>query len=130
MSRPGPEWRQPARVAWIDTDASGRIHYSAVFRWVEAAEAGLRRGLGILDDWERYPRRALQVEYRQALRFEDEVEVVLVPRALGRTSITWDWQIARGGEVCVQGSHTVVHVDAAGRPAPLPDRVRTALAPG
>jgi acyl-CoA thioester hydrolase len=125
----GREWRQPARVAWIDTDASGRIHYSAVFRWVEAAEAGLRRQLGILDDWEWYPRRALEVGYRSALVFEDEIEVVLAARALGRTSITWGWQITRAGEVCVEGSHTVVHVDRAGRPVPLPDRVRAALGP-
>lgn len=122
-------WRQQARVGWIDTDASDRIHYSAVFRWVEAAEAGLRRELGILDDWEWYPRRHVEVEYRRALRFEDEIEITIAPRALGRTSITWEREIACGGEISVAGSHTVVHVDPDGRPAPLPGRVRSALAP-
>jgi acyl-CoA thioester hydrolase len=34
----------------------------------------------------------------------------------------------RGGEVCVEGRHTVVHVGADGRPAPLPDEVRERLA--
>jgi hypothetical protein len=29
---------EPLRVAWVDTDAGGRIHWSAVFRWAELAE--------------------------------------------------------------------------------------------
>jgi YbgC/YbaW family acyl-CoA thioester hydrolase len=123
------EQREPGRVAWIDTDASGRIHYAAIFRWVEAAEAALRRRLGILDDWERYPRRRVEVDYVAALRFEDEIETVLAATAVGRTSIMFGWRVTRDGEPCVTGSHTVVHVDDSGRPAPLPDRVRALLAP-
>jgi acyl-CoA thioester hydrolase len=61
------------------------------------------------------------------LRFEDEVEVVIRPERLGTTSITWAWQISRDGEACVDGRHTVVHVGADGRPAPLPDEVRDRL---
>jgi acyl-CoA thioester hydrolase len=123
------EQRESARVAWIDTDASGRIHYSAVFRWIEAAEASLRRRLGILDDWESYPRRHVEVDYLAALRFEDEIEIRLGPDAVGRTSITWTWQVIRGEETCISGSHTVVHVDGSGGSAPLPERVRALLEP-
>jgi acyl-CoA thioester hydrolase len=122
------EHQERTRVAWIDTDAGGRIHFTAVFRWVEAAEAGLRRRLDILGDWDAYPRRHLEVDFLSVLRFEDEIEVTLAPAAVGRTSITWAWQIARDGETCVTGSHTVVHVDAAGQAAPLPEPVRAALA--
>jgi acyl-CoA thioester hydrolase len=32
-----------ARVAWVDTDAGGRIHFTAAFRWAEAAETELMR---------------------------------------------------------------------------------------
>ncbi len=49
------------------------------------------------------------------------------PERVGRTSITWAWEILRGGEICVDGRHTVVHVDPEGRPAPLPGRVRERL---
>jgi acyl-CoA thioester hydrolase len=123
------EHREPGRVAWIDTDASGRIHYAAVFRWVEAAEAALRRRLGLMDDWERYPRRHVVADYVVALHFEDEFEVVISPVDVGRTSITFGWEVTRDGEPCVTGSHTVVHVDDDGRAAPLPDRVRELLSP-
>lgn len=61
------------------------------------------------------------------LRFEDEIAVRIRAEKLGRTSITWAWEIVRDGEVCVTGSHVVVSVDAEGRPAELAAAVRTAL---
>ena len=122
------EHRERLRVAWVDTDAGGRIHFTAVFRWAEAAETTLRRRLGILGDWDSYPRRRVEADYHAVLRFDDELELVLAPERVGETSITWAWTIERGGERCVTGRHTVVHVDAEGRPAALPDAVRAALA--
>ncbi len=116
------------RVAWADTDAGGRIHFTAVFRYAEEAETALRRGLGLLDDWAEYPRRHVEAEYLAVLRFEDEVEVCFAPTNVGRTSITWGWEIMREGELCVRGRHTVVHVDSDGRAASLPAPLREALA--
>ena len=116
------------RVAWIDTDAGGRIHFTSVFRWVEAAETALGRELGLLDDWASFPRRAVEAEYLRVLRFEDEVEIHLWPERVGTTSITYAWDIRRGADVCVRGRHTVVHVDDDGRPAPLPADVQRSLA--
>ena len=115
------------RVAWVDTDAGGRIHFTAVFRWAEAAETALLRSHGLLDDWGNYPRRAVEAEYLAVLRFEDEFELELVAQQVGTTSITYAWEIVRGDEVCIRGRHTVVHVDAAGRPVPLSPEVRRAL---
>jgi acyl-CoA thioester hydrolase len=115
------------RVAWVDTDAGGRIHFTAAFRWAEAAETALRRRLGLLEDWADYPRRRVEAEYRAVLRFEDELVVRIRPERVGRTSITWAWEIRRGDELCVDGRHTVVHVDPEWRPAPLPDLVRERL---
>jgi acyl-CoA thioester hydrolase len=115
------------RVAWVDTDAGGRIHFTAVFRWVEAAETALMRRLGLLDEWGNYPRRRVEADYRKVLVFEDEIEVRLRVERVGRTSITYGWQIARNGETYVHGRHTVVHVDEQGGAADLPDAVRTAL---
>ncbi len=117
------------RVSWADTDAGGRIHFTAALRYAEIAETGLRRRLGLLDDWGGYPRRRVEADYHRVLRFEDEVEVRITPERLGRTSITWAWRISRDGELCVDGRAVVVHVDSDGRPAPLPAAVRDALGP-
>jgi YbgC/YbaW family acyl-CoA thioester hydrolase len=117
----------PGRVAWVDTDAGGRIHFTAAFRWAEAAETALMRELLLLDQWGNYPRRKVEAEYLKVLRFEDEFEVRLIVERVGGTSITYGWQITRDGELCIRGGHTVVHVDADGRPAELPQAVRAAL---
>ena len=116
------------RVAWVDTDAGGRIHFTAAFRWAEMAETAIRRKLGLLDEWGGYPRRKVEAEFLQVLVFEDEIEVRIRPERLGQTSITWAFEITRDGEVCVRGTFVVVHVDADGRPAPLTEKERAALA--
>jgi acyl-CoA thioester hydrolase len=124
---PAVEHRETRRVAWVDTDAGGRIHFTAAFRWAEAAETALLRRLGLIDNWGSYPRRRVEAEYLEVLRFEDEIEVAIRPERVGRTSVTWAWEIAHDGRPFVTGRHTVVHVDEDGRPALLPDRVRAGL---
>ena len=62
-------------MAWVDTDAGGRIHFSNAFRWAEQAETALRRKLGILEGWGDYPRKRAEAEFHQVLRFEDEIDV-------------------------------------------------------
>jgi len=115
------------RVAWVDTDAGGRIHFTAAFRWAESAETGLCRDAGLLEDWGDHPRRQVEAEFLVPLRFEDEVEIELRPERVGTTSVTYAWEIRRGGELCVRGRHTAVHVGADGRPAPLPGTMRRAF---
>lgn len=115
------------KVAWVDTDAGGRIHFTAVFRWVEAAETALMRRIGLIEEWSDYPRRHVEADYLKVLVFEDDVDVRLRVEGVGTTSITYAWEIAKAGEVAVQGSHTVVHVDEDGRASELPDAVRAAL---
>jgi YbgC/YbaW family acyl-CoA thioester hydrolase len=116
------------RVAWVDTDAGGRIHFTAAFRWAEAAETSLMRRAGLLDDWGNYPRKHVEADFHEVLRFEDEIEVRLRVERVGLTSITYAWEIRRDEEVAVAGTHTVVNVDAAGRPAALSEEQRSRIA--
>jgi acyl-CoA thioesterase FadM len=124
----GPSQIERTRVAWVDTDAGGRIHFTAAFRWAEATETALNRSLGLLEEWSNLPRRAVEAEYLHVLRFEDEIEVELRPERVGETSVTYAWEIRRDGEVCIRGRHTAVHVGEDGRPTPLPGPMRAALA--
>jgi acyl-CoA thioester hydrolase len=122
-----PEHVERRRVAWVDTDAGGRIHFTAVFRYAEAAETALCRELGVLEAWRNFPRRHVEADYLQVLCFDDAVEVRLVPERVGRTSVTYAWRITRNGTLCVEGRHTAVHVDGEGRPAELPEPLRKQL---
>ncbi len=118
---------EPLRVAWVDTDAGGRIHFSNAFRWAEVAETSLLRRLGLLRRWGDYPRKHAEAEFHRVLRFEDEIDLRIRVESVGRTSITYAWTIEKEGDTYVDGRHTVVHVNGEGRPEPLPDRVRAAL---
>jgi len=119
---------EQTRVAWVDTDAGGRIHFTAAFRWAETAETALMRRLGIVGaGWGDYPRRKVEAEYVKVLRFEDEIEIRLRVEKVGRTSVTYAWTIAKDGDPHIKGRHTVVHVNAEGRPEPLADELRAAL---
>ena len=115
------------RVAWVDTDAGGRIHFTAAFRWAELAETEIRRRLDLMEGWGSYPRRRVEADFYRVLVFEDEIEVRIRPENVGHTSITWVWEIFRGNELCVDGRTVAVHVDAEDRPVPLTDRERAAL---
>jgi acyl-CoA thioesterase FadM len=106
-------------VDWADTDASGRIHYTAVFRWAENAEHALYRTLGI-ERVDVFPRRHVEATFHHPLGFGDEFELALVADEVGTSSITYSWQVVRDGTLCVEGRSVVVYVDDHDRPTKLP----------
>jgi acyl-CoA thioester hydrolase len=113
----------------VDTDAGGRIHFTAAFRWAEAAETDLVRNLGLLGEtFGDYPRRHVEADFLRVLRFDDEIEVHLWVESVGRTSVRFAWEILHDGETAITGRHTVVHVDEEGRPAPVAEDARALLA--
>lgn len=120
------QYRQRMRVAWTDTDASGRIHFTASFRWVEAAEHAVFRmlGVGAVAD---FPRRHVEATYHRPLHFPDEFDLVLTTEKVGHTSFVYAWQAVRDGELCAEGRSVVVHIDAQGVPTPLPGALREGL---
>lgn len=114
-------------MRWVDTDAGGRIHFTAAFRWAEATELELYRKLGLLAEVPHLPRRHVDAEFHRVLVFDDEIDVTLTVASVGTTSVTYEWQITRDHELAIEGRHTVVHVDADGSPEPIGDTMRAAL---
>ncbi|MET7339039.1 thioesterase family protein [Nonomuraea sp. NPDC005650] len=118
--------RERMRVAWADTDAGGRIHHTAAFRWAEVAEHAMLRGLGLDSDAiVSFPRRHIEVTYHLPLRFSDEFDLLIAPEHTGRTSITYAWQAVQGDRVCVEGRTVAVHVNDQGHPITLPEALAT-----
>ncbi|GGM72310.1 hypothetical protein GCM10010106_18280 [Thermopolyspora flexuosa] len=119
-------YRVRGTVAFHETDASGRYHYTNAFKWVEVAEHALYReaGVQVVD----LPRRAVQAVFDLPFEFGDEYVVELEVEKLGNTSITYAWRILKGEDVAVRGSYTVVHIDGSGKPTPVPDALRDVLA--
>lgn len=116
-------------VEWADTDASGHYHYATALRLFEAAESDLLDRLGLLHDvYGRLPRAHVAFDYRRVLWFRDDVEASVSVAEVGRTSITYGFEIARGEEICVRGRVVAVLVDEDGKPAPWGQRERDLLA--
>jgi acyl-CoA thioesterase FadM len=117
------------RVEWSDTDASGHYHNTAAFRLFETAETLLLARLGMRDDiYGRHPRARLEADFLCALRFHDPVETEVRVESVGRTSVTYEWEIRRGAEVCVRGRAVAVLLDRpGGSPVPWPEEYRRRL---
>lgn len=118
------------RVQWVDTDASGFIHYTAALRYFEVAEHALMRRLftGVPMPALMIPRVHVEADYRQPLRYPDEFDCTAFVAAVGRSSITYRYEIRRpDGSLCLEGRIIAVSIDASGRSTPLPEAMRAVL---
>ena len=114
------EYRYRRRVEFAETDMAGIVHFSNFFRYMEQAEHAFLRSLGLSVhfrlDGEQYgwPRVHVECDFRQPLRFEDEMEVHLRVREKKERSLTYDFVFNKiVGETrteCATGSATVVCV--------------------
>ena len=119
------------RVRWVDTDASGRIHYTAAFRYFETAEWELFRKIGIPfrgheKNWG-FPRVAVSATFHVPLYADDNIAVHISPERVGKTSITFAFEVFREETRCISGKITAVFINDQDRPMPIPDAIRTAL---
>src|SRR5438094_3375455 len=105
---PGQESPRPAsivvqrRIEWPDTDASGNYHNTAAFRFIEVAETALLERLGFLDDvYGRLPRAHVEADFVAPLVFRDVVDISLRVAMVGRTSLTYAFEMSTRGVVAV-----------------------------
>lgn len=119
------------RVAWVDTDTSGRIHYTAAMRYFEQVEHGLMREVyAELGNEPRMnlPRVHVEADYKAELRFDDEVDCSVRVASVGRSSVTYEYRVLRlDGVEAVLGKIVAVAVGEDGRPTAISARCRTAL---
>jgi YbgC/YbaW family acyl-CoA thioester hydrolase len=117
------------RIEWSDTDASGQYHNTAAFRFIEVAETALLERLGFVHDiYGRHPRVHLESDFLRPLRFRDLVDIRLWVSAVGRSSVTYEFEMSCRGEVAVVGKAVAVLLDrAGGTPVPWADDHRRLL---
>lgn len=135
-----PEASVERTVEWVDTDASGHQHNSAILRWVEAAEAELFRKLQLPDYFPSAPRIQQVVNYKAKLWFGQRVTATVKINAVGRTSLTMGFEVRgeplgapdgvapHSGTVAAFGTVTVAHVPAdASTAQPWPEHIVRAV---
>ncbi len=120
------------RVLFADCDPMRIMYYASYFRLFEIGRAELFRGLGHC--FADYVSRGLYLavvsaacRYRRPTRYDDDLEIRCGVRALGRARITIAYEIARDGEVVVDGETEHALVDDDGKPQRLPADFRALL---
>ncbi len=125
-----PNFLHRVRVAFPDTDASGRIHFTAMLRYFESAEIEFLRWLGYCyrDAPDvGFPRVRVECEYRSAVVFDDLLDIAVSVKRVGTSSYTLEFAALKDGGIAAHGSIVVVCVGRPGRAQALPDALRKAL---
>lgn len=123
------------RVEVADTDLNAHTYYGAYLRYIDRAAMAYRAHLGIDAmgaQGHTLVARAVSLEYLGSAVLDDELEVLVRVGALGRTSHTAEVRIERRGPEpahLLDGRLTVVGLTGlGGRPSPMPEAMRVALA--
>jgi acyl-CoA thioester hydrolase len=128
---PREPFRFQTRIRFIDTDASGRIHYTSMFRYFESAEIELLRTVGITYDLRRsyaFPRVHVECDFMSAIAHDDLIEIEASLIQLGRSSAHFQFRTFKGAALAAKGSVVVACVDRdTQRAIAIPDDVRAKL---
>lgn len=102
------------RVEFRDTDTAGIVHFSNFFAYMEQAEHAFLRslGLGVIAEVDglniSWPRVNANCNYRNAIRFEEIIDIEVVVTRIGTKSVTYGFRFFRDGTPVADGSITVV----------------------
>jgi len=150
-----PEGRFVARrrVEFRDTDAAGIAHFSAFFVWMESAEHELLRAADVplvehvvpvpetaasppAASWPEtlsWPRVNAACDYKSAIRFNDEIDIVVSLESIGRSSVTWGFRFEHDGRWVAQGRVVAVRCrlrhGLTPQAVPIPAEIQAKLAP-
>jgi acyl-CoA thioester hydrolase len=131
-ARPPFRFSARTRVGFSDTDAQGIVYYGRYNPYFDLARVEYLRMLGLLRRREGgdFVMRANDVEYYAPAMFDDEIEVFVRVRQIGRTSVTFEFAAFRLPEdvLMVTAHQTLVYVELPERKAcPVPEGFRRAV---
>jgi acyl-CoA thioester hydrolase len=122
------------RVRYADTDQMGVVYYANYLVWFEVGRTEWLRQTGwsyreMEEDGVALPVIEAHCEYRQPLRYDDEVEIATRAVLVTPVRIRFEYEITRTGDgtLSVHGHTVHAAVDRAGKPCRLPARVRELL---
>ncbi|CAM3873935.1 acyl-CoA thioesterase [Deinococcus frigens] len=120
------------RVRYAETDMMGVVHHATYPVWFEVGRSDLMRELGLpyteIESRGYYLMLSgLNVEYRRAARYDDELTVTTYISAIRSRTVTFTYQVRRGDELLATGESRHITTDKQYRPARMPEDVLAAL---
>lgn len=111
-------FRRRQTVRFGDVDRAGMVYYPRLLHYLHVAmESFFAEVLGI--DYPRFlaehrlgfPTVHLEADFRLPLRYGDEIEIEAVVEEIGRSSVTWRYEIFRDGEPAAAARLVTVNLD-------------------
>lgn len=114
------------KVEWVDTDASGHWHNTAVIRFVEMAESALWAALGLEDVayGNGTPRVHTEALFFKPAHFGEQIDIACVVREVGRSKVVFESRITRTDTELARMTVTAVLVGDQGSPIEWPAEAR------
>ena len=126
----------PVRVYWEDTDAGGVVYYANYLKFMERARSEWLRASGFEQDALRdeagvvFVVRRVTIDYLSPARFNDQLDVSVGLREMGRASLSVQQELMRGSDCLARAEVSLACVDAANfKPVKMPATILQALTP-
>lgn len=124
-------FRHPHRVTYADCTAGDHVYYARCLEWLEAARGAFFRSLGtsfagLEAEGFHFPVRRCLLEYRSEARYDEELEIEVWIARAERVKLTFGYRITCGERLVLEGETLHGCLDAAGRPARLPEALTAA----
>ena len=118
------------RVKFYDTDLMGVVHHSNYIRWFETGRVEFLRSLGIdlnemMNDGIVFPIVEVQAKYHSPAKFDDELEMEIIPAVMTKAKWEFEYKIRKVGEekILVEGFSRNVFTDVtSGKIMRLPEK--------
>lgn len=127
------------RIRFVDTDASGRIHFSSMLRYFEAAEQEFLRSIGqhfadVHATGMGFPRVHVECTYTSAIGYDDLMNIEVRLERVGNSSYTLAYAASVSDRAVAHGTITVVCIDLSTQksralPEDMAKRLRAHLSP-
>jgi acyl-CoA thioester hydrolase len=124
---------QPITPRYYEVDQQGVVFNMWYLGWFDEAMTAFLDDIGM--GWQVMMREGIdvqlvhtEVDWRAAVRFGDELDLVVTPGAIGTTSFSLDFAVTKDGAPAVTAStvYVVIASDGSGK-RPVPDGLRAAL---
>ncbi|MBM9596414.1 YbgC/FadM family acyl-CoA thioesterase [Rhodobacteraceae bacterium MCCB 386] len=110
----------------------GIVYYANYLKFIERAQSDWVRRLGIdqvrlRDEGVIFAVRRIEADYLAPARFDDELTVETVPVDVGRARMVLDQRVSKDDARLFEARVTLAALRPSGRPARLPEALRSAV---
>jgi YbgC/YbaW family acyl-CoA thioester hydrolase len=126
-------FRHDIRIRFIDVDMTGRIHYTSLLRYFEAAEIEFFRSLNLkieesLQAGVALPRVHVECDYLGAIHYDDLLQFEVTVGKVGHSAFRLEFNVMKEQKTVARGNFVIVAMDrASGRPVELPGQLAEPL---